>query len=63
MPVEVAIWNVTDPGVERIRYSSISSEKKLEDVLSKDISILDDSYLAIGRQVQTSRLMRMGNCL
>lgn len=54
MPVEVAIWNVTDSSVEKIGYSAISSEKKLEDVLAKDISILGDAYLTVGRQVQTS---------
>jgi hypothetical protein len=39
--------------IEKINYHVIDSEKKLEDVLSKDISILGDDYLLVGRQVRT----------
>ncbi len=54
MPVEVAIWNVTESAIKRIEYSPISTEKKLEDILTSDISILSDTYLAVGRQISTS---------
>lgn len=53
MPIEVGLWKVNN-GVKRIDYSPIESEKKLEDILEKDISILSDQLLLIGRQVSTS---------
>lgn len=53
MPIEVAIWNVADTQTRRVEYSSIDSEKRLEGILDKDISVLGDDYLVIGRQVKT----------
>ncbi|MEM5018229.1 DUF91 domain-containing protein [Metabacillus indicus] len=52
MPIEVGIWKVND-GIKKVGFSIIESEKKLEDILSKDLSILSDDLLLIGRQVQT----------
>lgn len=52
MPIEVGIWKVTN-GVKRINYSPIESEKKLENILETDISILSDDLLLIGRQIST----------
>jgi len=52
MPIEVGIWNIND-GVKKLSYSNIESEQKLEDILTKDISILSDDLLLIGRQIQT----------
>ena len=52
MPIEVAIWNVTDRQTRRVDYSSIKSEKMLEEILDEDISVLGDDYLVIGRQVK-----------
>ncbi|MEF3086552.1 endonuclease NucS domain-containing protein [Bacillus altitudinis] len=52
MPIEVGIWKVND-GVKKIECSSIESERRLEDTLAKDISILSEDLLLIGRQVKT----------
>lgn len=54
MPIEIGIWNITDNKIDKIDFSSIDSEKRLEEILTKDISILGDNYLIIGRQVMTT---------
>ena len=52
MPIEVGIWRMG--GIpERIDFSKMENEKRLEDVLGSDISILDENWLLIGRQVPT----------
>ncbi len=53
MPIEVGIWRING-GLEKIQYSSIDNEKKLEIVLCKDIGILDPDLLLIGNQVLTA---------
>ena len=53
MPIEVNIWKINDLEVSKINYSSLDSEKKLEDILEKDISILSNDILVVGRQVPT----------
>lgn len=53
MPIEVGLWKIGDVP-QRISYSAMETEKKLEDILSSDLSILDPGLLLIGRQVQTS---------
>lgn len=45
MPIEIGIWNITDNKIGKIDFSSIDSEKRLEEILTKDISILGDDYL------------------
>lgn len=52
MPIEIGIWKVNS-GIKKVSFSSIESEKKLEDILAKDITILSEDLLLIGRQVQT----------
>jgi hypothetical protein len=54
MPIEIGIWNISNNKVDKISFSSIDSEKRLEDILTKDISILGENYLIIGRQVMTA---------
>ncbi|MFP4459295.1 MAG: endonuclease NucS domain-containing protein [Candidatus Zixiibacteriota bacterium] len=54
MPIDVAIWNITDDKVNKVNFSAIDSERRLEEILTDDISILGDDYLIIGRQVMTS---------
>lgn len=54
MSIEIGIWNITDNKIDKIDFSSIDSEKRLEEILTKDISILGDNYLIIGRQVMTT---------
>lgn len=53
MPIEVGFWKISDQKIEKINYATIDSEKKLENVLFQDISILGDGYLLIGRQIKT----------
>jgi len=53
MPIEIGMWRLND-GVQRIAFSSMETEDKLEEILAMDISILDPSLLLIGRQVVTS---------
>ncbi|WHY95406.1 endonuclease NucS domain-containing protein [Peribacillus simplex] len=52
MPIEVGIWKVNDE-IKKVTFSPIESERKLEKILVKDLSILSDDLLLIGRQVQT----------
>lgn len=52
MPIEVGIWKVND-GIKKVSFSPIESERKLEDILVKDLSILSENLLLIGRQIQT----------
>ena len=53
MPIEVGVWRLGGK-IERIPFSPMPSERKLEDVLAGDISILDSNLLLIGRQVPTA---------
>ncbi|MFQ5480943.1 MAG: endonuclease NucS domain-containing protein [Thermodesulfobacteriota bacterium] len=53
MPIEVGIWRLGDKA-DRVEFSEMPSEKRLEDILAEDISILDPNLLLIGRQVHTS---------
>ncbi len=52
MPIEVGIWRIGS-NIERVHFSSIETEAKLEDVLHRDISVLDPSLMVVGRQVST----------
>ncbi|MFA7288365.1 MAG: hypothetical protein WC055_05740 [Melioribacteraceae bacterium] len=40
MPIEVAIWEVSKERINKVDYSSIESENKLEKILTKDLSII-----------------------
>lgn len=53
MPIEVGLWRVADKP-ERLKFSPIQSEKLLEEVLAKDISVLSAELMLIGRQVPTA---------
>ena len=53
MPIEVGIWRM-GKRPERIDFSAIETEKRLEDVLANDLTILDPNLLLIGRQVPTA---------
>lgn len=52
MPIEVGIWKITNE-VTRVNFSTMESEKKLETVLQKELSIISEDLLLIGRQVRT----------
>jgi hypothetical protein len=53
MPIEVGIWRISQ-GLEKVHFSPIENEKKLEEVLYSDLSILDPALMLIGRQIPTS---------
>lgn len=53
MAIEHAIWKV-GAKPERIQSAMLKSEQALEDMISTDISMLNDRWLIIGRQVNTS---------
>lgn len=53
MPVEVGIWKLGKKS-EKVSFSNIESERKLEDTLAQDISILSPDLMLIGRQVSTA---------
>ena len=53
MPIEVGIWRI-DGTPERVPFSALQTEKKLEDVLNTDLSVLDPGLLLIARQVPTA---------
>lgn len=54
MPIEVGIWDITDGSIKRVDYSVIDSERKLEEIIKKDLSIISEDLLLIGNQIQTS---------
>jgi hypothetical protein len=53
MPIKTEMWRI-DKGLEKVTFSSLEAERRLESVLDQDISIIDPSLLVIGRQVPTS---------
>lgn len=55
MPIEVGIWKLgAGSATERVQFSPMKAEGRLEDILDGDISILDPRLLLIGRQVGTA---------
>jgi hypothetical protein len=54
MPIEVGIWRIDGDPVRRVNAARLKAEKRLEDVLEEDISILGlGPLLVLGRQVAT----------
>ncbi|KKK60417.1 hypothetical protein LCGC14_3024580, partial [marine sediment metagenome] len=53
MPVELGIWRMGEKP-ERIEFSSMDKEERLETLLATDLSILNPDLLLIGRQVKTA---------
>lgn len=54
MPIEVALWKLDTELTKRIDFVPMNAERRLEDVLANDISIVDPNLLLIGRQVPTA---------
>ena len=57
MPVEVAVWKLgsgTEKHLQELKPSLLLDESELEDLLCRDLSIVDPGWLLIGRQVRTS---------
>ena len=54
MPDEVRLWRVgVGESLSEIKRAKLDFEKRLEDWLESDISMLDPNLLVIGRQVET----------
>jgi len=54
MPQDVKIWEIQDENTLReIKKSKLEREKRIEDWLERDISIISSDLLIIGRQVET----------
>jgi hypothetical protein len=53
MPIEQAIWKLGE-SPERLNSGKLQAENELEDAICKDISVLSDQWLLIGRQIPTS---------
>lgn len=47
MPIELGVWKLGGKP-EKISFSAIDSESKLEDILAQDISILSPGLILIG---------------
>jgi len=46
------MWRI-DNGLQKVEFSSIETEQKLEAILEKDVTIIDPNLMVIGRQVPT----------
>jgi hypothetical protein len=54
MPIEVGIWRIDNGDVRRVNAASLEAERRLEDVLVKEITILGlGPLLILNRQVRT----------
>ncbi len=54
MAVEVGFWRIEKNKLRKVEYSSIDMERRLEDLIESDFSILNTDLMLIGRQVRTS---------
>lgn len=52
MPVDIGLWRL-DAGIQRLLPTGMPSEKRLEDLIETDPSVLGQPLLLIGRQVPT----------
>ncbi|MFI4916572.1 MAG: endonuclease NucS domain-containing protein [Phycisphaerales bacterium JB060] len=55
MPLELGIWRIEDDrGPTRLDARRLDLERRLQDMLDQDISIADEGWMVIGREVQAS---------
>jgi hypothetical protein len=54
MPIGQGIWRISEGKPERIAFSPLRTESRLEESLIADFDILDADLLVIGRQVPTA---------
>jgi len=54
MAIEVGIWKLDSNKATKIEYTTMDSERKLEEILAQDISVINPNLLLIGRQVPTT---------
>lgn len=53
MPIEVGIWKIQGQP-QKLSFSALESEKKLENVLESNLAILSPDWLYLGRQIPTA---------
>ncbi len=54
MPQDIKIWEITDKDqLKEVPRSQLNLEERLENWIEKDISIISDDLLVIGRQINT----------
>jgi len=51
MAQDVKIWEIDKSELREVSKSKLDSEKKLEEWIEKDISIISNDLLVLGRQV------------
>ena len=54
MPIEIAIWQIEENSLKRLKFSKLKLEENLQKAIERDISIVSDEFLLIGSQVATS---------
>ena len=54
MPVEMAIWRMSDAELHRLAATPLDFEQRLEDMLAQSPSMIGIELLIVGRQVATS---------
>lgn len=54
MPAEVKLWNVVGESLSEVPSARLDLESRLEAWLEKDIAILSNDLLVVGRQVETA---------
>jgi len=54
MAVEQTIWKIDGRKATKVREARLEKELLLEDLIHDDVSILDDGWLLLGRQVPTA---------
>lgn len=50
---QIRLWKITGRGFEELNGATVEQESKLHDWLERDISLISDDLLVIGREVQT----------
>jgi hypothetical protein len=64
MPVEMAIWRMTDAGPVPITYTPLGLERRLEDMIGADPSSSALNYwLSVARSGRTSAELSMSSLL
>jgi hypothetical protein len=53
MPVEMAMWKMTAAGPQRLETSPLDFERRLEDMIVNDPSLIGLAVMVLGRQVPT----------
>ena len=52
MAIEVSVWRI-DEGAKSVSLSGMDLEKELQDILVRDISLIDERLIVIGEKVRT----------